>query len=221
MARLVAVLMALIMGTTLLVVPYFYYRSQYTHAKRLRVVAQGVLYRSGQMTAAGLEETLTRHGIKTVVNLQNEEPDPELNGGPLESAFCKARGVRFVYIAPDLIERSRVPRERPTAIDAFLEVMDDPSNYPVLIHCQAGLHRTGVLAAVYRMEYDGWTARQALEELKANGFGNSKATARNDYIMQYILTYSPRPPTARALVPHPQPAPRTADRGQRPADLSP
>jgi protein tyrosine/serine phosphatase len=192
MARVFAWFMALVMVGSLVTVPYLYYRAQYNHAKRLRLVAPGVLYRSGQMTAAGLDEAIQRHQIRTVVNLQNEEPDPILTEGPAESLFCQQRGVKFVYIAPDLIDRRRVPKERPEAIAAFLAVMDDPANYPVLIHCQAGLHRTGVLAAVYRMEYDGWTARQALDELKANGFGDSKATARNDYIMQYILTYSPR-----------------------------
>ena len=34
--------------------------------------------------------------------------------------------------------------------------MDDPDSYPVLIHCNAGLNRTGVMVAVYRMEYQGW-----------------------------------------------------------------
>jgi protein tyrosine/serine phosphatase len=60
------------------------------------------------------------------------------------------------------------------------------------LHCKAGLHRTGVLTAVYRMEYEGWSPQQALAELKANGFGDSKATSANDYIVQYILAYRPR-----------------------------
>jgi protein-tyrosine phosphatase len=67
--------------------------------------------------------------------------------------------------------------------------MDDPANHPVLIHCRAGLHRTGVLAAVYHMEYEHWSPAEALLDLKANGFGEFAATAANDYVLQYILTY--------------------------------
>lgn len=35
----------------------------------------------------------------------------------------------------------------------------------VLIHCYCGCHRTGRLAAYYRMKYQGWTAEQAIEEM--------------------------------------------------------
>ena len=45
------------------------------------------------------------------------------------------------------------------------------------------------MTAVYRMEYDGWSPKQAIQELKANGFGEWPCTAANDYITQYILTY--------------------------------
>jgi protein tyrosine/serine phosphatase len=61
----------------------------------------------------------------------------------------------------------------------------------VLIHCKAGLHRTGVLSAVYRMEYQGWTRAQAYAELKAHGFGDTYCTIANDYVKQYVLTYEP------------------------------
>jgi hypothetical protein len=74
-----------------------------------------------------------------------------------ESALCRQLGVRYVHVAPDLLPRRVVPDSRPRAIDRLLAVLDDPTVYPVLIHCRAGLHRTGVMTAVYRMEYEGWS----------------------------------------------------------------
>jgi hypothetical protein len=69
--------------------------------------------------------------------------------------------------------------------------MDDPANYPVLLHCRAGLHRTGVMVEVYRQEYEGCSPREAIGDLKENGFGEWPCSAANDYIAQYILNYRP------------------------------
>jgi hypothetical protein len=69
--------------------------------------------------------------------------------------------------------------------------MDDPANYPVLLHCRAGLHRTGVLTAVYRMEYNHWSAGRAWQEMRDFGFGEMNCYADNVYIDQYICRYTP------------------------------
>jgi tyrosine-protein phosphatase SIW14 len=180
------------------VVPIVRYRWVYTHSKRLREVTPGVYYRSGQMSSEGFAEAVKRYQIRTVVNLQDEYGDPEVSTGYFtsqtikESELCNSLGVRYVFIPPDLIERRLADRQRPEAIDQFLNLLDDPAVYPVLIHCRAGLHRTGVMTAIYRMEYQGWSREHAIAELKENGFGEWPCTSANDYITQYILTYQPR-----------------------------
>jgi protein tyrosine/serine phosphatase len=40
--------------------------------------------------------------------------------------------------------------------------MDDPANHPVLVHCFAGVHRTGAHIAIYRMVHDRWPNAKAL-----------------------------------------------------------
>jgi hypothetical protein len=42
------------------------------------------------------------------------------------------------------------------------------------------------------MEYDGWSRREALDEVRRLGFGEYACTTANDYIKQYVLTYQPR-----------------------------
>jgi tyrosine-protein phosphatase SIW14 len=176
-------------------VPAVYYRKVYDDGKRLRVIVPGRVYRSGQMTAEGLADAVRRLHIQTIINVQDDFPDPDLersfwDGRTVkESELCQQLGVRFVQLAPDLISRREVPEHRPMTIDQFLEVMDDAAIYPVLIHCKAGLHRTGVLAAVYRMEYQGWSHEEAYRELRAHGFGEWVSSSANDYITQYVLTY--------------------------------
>jgi hypothetical protein len=177
------------------VAPVVYFRYLYGHGKRLRVVVPGRVYRGGQLTADGLADAVRRHGLRCVVNVQDEFPDPDLDCHFLgcrtvkEKAWCEKLGVRYVHLKPELISRKLVPQCRPPAIDEFLALMDDPATYPVLIHCHAGLHRTGVLIAVYHMEYEGWTPAQAWADMRANGFGPWVGTAANDYVTQYVLTY--------------------------------
>jgi protein tyrosine/serine phosphatase len=185
------------LAAALVVVPFGYYRWQYTHAKRLREVEPGRFYRSGQMTASGFQEAVQRYHLRTIINLQDEYPDPDIALGywtsrtVKESDLCRALGVRYEYLPPDLIPRRQIPAHRPATIDRFLKLLDDPDSYPVLVHCRAGLHRTGVMTAVYRMEYQGLSRQDAVRDLKANGFGEFVCSSANDYITQYLLTYRP------------------------------
>src|SRR4051794_28758858 len=64
------------------------YRTLYDHHKRLREVTAGKLYRSGQLTAEGFDEAVKRLGIKTVVNVQDELPDP-----PVRKSFWNTASV--------------------------------------------------------------------------------------------------------------------------------
>ena len=82
-------------------------------------------------------------------------------------------------------------------LDAFLRVVDDPANGPVLIHCFAGLHRTGVYCAVYRMEFDRWSNSRAIAEVQACGYANLYEELD---ILEYLENYQPAWNVAEAAV---------------------
>jgi len=185
--------------TMILGVPFIHYRATYAHAKRLRVVTPGKFYRCGQLTASGLREAIDLYKIKLVINLQYEDVDPQLPEGYFsadaeisESELCEQSGVRYVFLDFDLPTRDRAATEQPKVIGEFLKLLDDPSSYPVLLHCRAGLHRTGLLTAVYRMEYERWPIPEAFRELKANGFGDWAATSADGYVYAFVELYQPR-----------------------------
>jgi len=189
--------LGLTLAAALVVLPFGYYRWSYAHGKRLRVVEPGRFYRSGQLTADGFRTAVATYHIRTVINAQDAYPDPDVRkhffttDTVKETELCREMGVRYIHLPPNLIPRPEVAKRRPEALDQFLDLLDDPANYPVLIHCQACLHRTGVLTAVYRMEYQGWSVGQAMTDLRGNGFDLWDSTAANDYINQYITTYRP------------------------------
>ncbi|HKB41500.1 MAG TPA: tyrosine-protein phosphatase [Gemmataceae bacterium] len=189
--------LGLAITASIIAVPAVHFRALFAHAKRLREVTPERFYRCGQLTATGFREAFQRYGIRTVLNLQDEAPDPLLREtyydapSVLESDLCREHGVRYRVLYFDLLPRNRLTSERPAVIDAYLQILDDPDAYPILLHCKAGLHRTGLLTAIYRMEKEGWSKGAALRELRANGFGDSVSNTSNDYVMQLLELYVP------------------------------
>jgi protein tyrosine phosphatase (PTP) superfamily phosphohydrolase (DUF442 family) len=190
--------------------PVVLFRAEYATAKRFREVTPGRFYRSGQMTAAGLRDAIERYGIKTVINLQHENPDPHMPerwlGRPRvrESELCRELGVRYVLLTPDILPKPNPLDKQPPVVGEFLAVLDDEANYPILLHCKAGLHRTGRLTAIYRMEYQGWTVGAALRELRANGYGFVAASEADEFVIQFVQNYKPRTKGV-AVAPDPRP----------------
>jgi protein tyrosine/serine phosphatase len=98
-------------------------------------------------------------GVKTVIDLQRD-------GDESERQFVESAGMKFYRIP--------MTTHEPPATETlarFLQLVNDPANLPVYVHCAGGRHRTGVMTAVYRMTHDDWTADQAFKEMKHYKFG--------------------------------------------------
>ena len=69
----------------------------------------------------------------------------------------------------------------------FFRIALDPSRRPLFFHCTHGVDRTGTMAALYRIEAQGWQAPGAIEEMRLLGFhGWFRGLAR------YVGDYVPR-----------------------------
>lgn len=131
------------------------------------------LYRGGQPKPGGYER-LARLGVKTVVNLRDDDEHARAEG---EEA--RAAGLRY-YNVP----LGRLGRPSDAEVERVLQLIDAPENQPVFVHCHRGADRTGLVIAVYRMTHDGWTAEQAQEE--ANRFGMRRwQLGKKDYISDF------------------------------------
>src|SRR5260370_1402826 len=133
-------------------------------------VREGRLYRSGQMSLFGLKNVIHDYGIKTVVTLRDAvylgDPPPD----EAEEKYCQDQEINYVRIPPRSwwAPAGQIPADE--GIRQFLEVMDNPNNCPVLVHCFGGIHRAGAFTAIYRMEYEHWSNAGAMAEMKPCGY---------------------------------------------------
>jgi protein tyrosine/serine phosphatase len=117
-------------------------------------VANGI-FRGAQPKPEGYA-TLKAMGVRTVIHLRTRHGEKEA---------VEAAGMRYVEIPMNMWKNVD-----PAAVRKTLSVMTDPANQPVFVHCSRGADRTGVVAAVYRMEVDGWSEAEAEAEMEAFGF---------------------------------------------------
>jgi len=135
------------------------------------------LTRGGEPGTEGLRY-LRSQGYRTIVSFLTD---------PAESAWVVQAGMRYVHLP---MRSSFFFADTPTdeQVHQFLSVISDSTQYPMFIHCHAGKDRTGAMTAIYRMEVCGWTAGEAVEEMRAFGF-----SGRYGKLMNYVENYSVQP----------------------------
>src|SRR5205085_812711 len=100
---------------------------------------------------------VARYGIRTVISLRAFHSDePLATGLPL-------RLYRF--------EMHTWHIEREDVVGALHTLRITMDQGPTLVHCEHGADRTGLISALYRILYQGWSREAALAELHGRGFG--------------------------------------------------
>jgi protein tyrosine phosphatase (PTP) superfamily phosphohydrolase (DUF442 family) len=129
----------------------------YVHgAGNFHEVEKGVIYRSSWLGAGGLEKAISRHGVKSVLNLCGEQPgDAWYNG---ETQVARRHGIVFRSLALSANTELDVKQ----VADLVEALRDAPK--PLLIHCRAGSDRTGLACAIYVASHGG-SYRDACEQL--------------------------------------------------------
>lgn len=129
--------------------------------KRFGVVAEGRLYRSGELSPRQLETVVREAGVRTVLSLLN----PDTPESAAERATAERLGVRWINVA--LTGDGANTREQR---DAIRRVILDEDAAPLLVHCAAGVNRTGLACGMYRLHREGWSYEQVLAEMRRYGF---------------------------------------------------
>ena len=114
------------------------------------------LFRGGQPGADGLE-ALKKMDVAIIVDMRGGRSKHE------EAAVHKL-GMRYVSIP------WHCPFPHDETFARFLRLIQENRSKKVFVHCRLGDDRTGLAVAVYRMADDGWSAEEAMSEMKEFGF---------------------------------------------------
>src|SRR4030095_5703673 len=132
-------------------------------------------YRGAQPKASDYPD-LAGLGIHLVLDLTKD-------GDPHEPTVVQNLGMKFYRIP--MTTRATPSLE---TIALFLNLVSDPANQPVYVHCQGGRHRTGLMTAIYRMTQDGWAPARAYEEMKQYRF---EGFPGHPALKKFVLGYKP------------------------------
>jgi tyrosine-protein phosphatase SIW14 len=116
------------------------------------------LYRGGLLNEAGLK-ALAKLGVKIVVDTHDNDKT--------EEKTAQSLGMRYVAIP------WHCPWPKDEVFARFLKVLQENKGKKVFVHCRLGDDRTGMMVAAYRIAEEGWTAEEAMQEMKTFGFSRS------------------------------------------------
>lgn len=129
--------------------------------KRFALVDPGRLYRCGSVSPGQLERLQRAHGIGRVISM--------LDPNAPESVLERAAAQRLGLIWENVPLRGN-GESTPEARDRLRALLTDPAAPPTLVHCAAGVNRTGLAVGMYRLHVQGWPLDRVMAELRANDF---------------------------------------------------
>lgn len=140
------------------------------------VVRPGVLWRAEAPTRTDAQ-WLVEHGIGTIVSL---ELDVRHSFESVRLDPAQTRTVVY-YRVRDFSAIQVLTHQHLDEHVAEVLAIIEKAPKPVLINCRAGVDRTGVIAAAYRMLVQGWSAKQAVADM--DGYHSPWDPLNNRYVL--------------------------------------
>lgn len=153
-------------------------------------ITEGKVYKSGVIPPDEIADYVKEYKIKSIVDLRFPGTGDDVNNPEIpaeltaeKEAVAKIKGVNYFNNGSD-----QVPKQE--NLDTFFKIMDNPDNYPVLIHCYHGVGRAEMYSAIYRIEYENWLPEEArtstrfLTKFSSFDLGKPKGDYLNNYKKQ-------------------------------------
>jgi protein tyrosine/serine phosphatase len=121
------------------------------------VITEGEAYRSAQLDRDELEYYVRTYNIRSILNLRGQNPDSDWYREEL--TVSAANRIKHYDIA---LSSTREPTEN--EVKQLTKIFREAPR-PILIHCQAGADRSGVVAAMWKVFVDQESKSEAEKQL--------------------------------------------------------
>jgi protein tyrosine/serine phosphatase len=150
--------------------------------KHFDVVDEGVYKGSAPRSDADYRFLQSIH-VKYIVDLQVS---------PLMTIFERRKAKRYgIKVIPGIMNASPIsPSEKHIA--KILATLRDERFHPIYFHCKFGRDRTNVIAALYKMYFQGMPPEEAPKYLRDSGYGYTFGWLRSG-LTRYVKRH-PTPP---------------------------
>lgn len=179
----------------LLAIAYYVWHVHFQY--RFETISPNKVYKSALIPPKQIEIFLLENKIKTVIDLLHPDLNNALNPAGQSNIDEEDKAIQIVNKKHNLsikhinIQSDQVPTQE--NLTQFFKVLDDKANYPILIHCYHGTGRAQIYSALYRIEYEGWTNKDAREKtrviIEALGYRSSFADGKpkGDFLLNYKI----------------------------------
>ncbi len=141
-------------------------------------VAAGELYRAAQPTPRQLEAYADKYGVKSVINLRG--PHHGFAWYEAEKAENARLGIKQIDF-----RISSITEMDSKEIARLIAIMRK-ARKPLLVHCQSGADRSGLVSALYLAAIDGVDMKKAARQLSIR-YGHFSTPLSRSYAMDLTL----------------------------------